>query len=423
MKALKLLLITIFILAICSLSASARVNVTANKSDFPDPVIQGQLLNYTINISNIGNETARNITVQDYYPTNVSFVSVSSNALNDTNATSEGFSIANDTWILTNLTAGTSFILNVTVRVNELFVGTLTNIANITNYTNSTGVVAFVLNSSEATASSTTTTTVNGDARVVNLTIAKTDSPDPVEHGENLVYTITVTNDGNETAHNVTVVEFYDANVVFVSANPSPNVSNDTWFINVTNGSSTSIAVTVNVPSPFEGTLTNNVNISNYTNTTGTLFTANSSVTTFTASATTTVIPASFKGITKSGSSSGQNSDEREAAGLEAIKNQWKVAEDKECTPIYKCESWSECKNGKQTRICRDKLECGKALEVSRECSTTGHARAVEQKIIEDSVAKAKSKGNIPIGLIVILAILVPLAGYEYIQKKTKFSR
>ncbi|PYS23626.1 MAG: hypothetical protein DMF72_08740 [Acidobacteria bacterium] len=54
-----------------------------------------------------------------------------------------------------------------------------------------------------------------------DLSITKTDSQDPVTEGNNLTYTITVTDNGPNNATNVTVTDTLPANVTFVSATPA----------------------------------------------------------------------------------------------------------------------------------------------------------------------------------------------------------
>jgi uncharacterized repeat protein (TIGR01451 family) len=51
-----------------------------------------------------------------------------------------------------------------------------------------------------------------------DLSITKSDSPDPVVAGNQLNYTITVTNNGPDTAHNVVVTDTLPAGVVFLSS-------------------------------------------------------------------------------------------------------------------------------------------------------------------------------------------------------------
>src|SRR5262249_10150104 len=54
-----------------------------------------------------------------------------------------------------------------------------------------------------------------------DLTITKTDSPDPVAVGTHLYYLVTVTNNGPETANDVTVTDTLPLGVDFVGVSPS----------------------------------------------------------------------------------------------------------------------------------------------------------------------------------------------------------
>ncbi|MBN1762984.1 MAG: DUF11 domain-containing protein [Methanomicrobia archaeon] len=98
-----------------------------------------------------------------------------------------------------------------------------------------------------------------------NLIITKYDFPDPVKAGENLTYTIIYENTGNLNATNVTITETYDANVTFVTTDPSPDPgTNDTWTIaNLPVGVIQYINITVRVNDtvPNGTILTNYVNI------------------------------------------------------------------------------------------------------------------------------------------------------------------
>ena len=101
-------------------------------------------------------------------------------------------------------------------------------------------------------------------APVPVLKINKTDNPDPVSPGGTLNYTIRVNNTGNATATNVTVMETYDGNVTFVSAEPVPAPGNDTWEFTSLNISETrwiNISVTVNASVPNGTVLHNIVNV------------------------------------------------------------------------------------------------------------------------------------------------------------------
>jgi uncharacterized repeat protein (TIGR01451 family) len=65
----------------------------------------------------------------------------------------------------------------------------------------------------------------------VNLEIEKIDQPTQVEPGESLTYIITYRNVGRETATNVQIFETYDREVIFQTADPAPDFSNNIWRI------------------------------------------------------------------------------------------------------------------------------------------------------------------------------------------------
>jgi uncharacterized repeat protein (TIGR01451 family) len=55
---------------------------------------------------------------------------------------------------------------------------------------------------------------------IADLSVTKSDSPDPVEEGQNLTYTITVTNNGPDGATGVVMTDTLPPDVDFVSASP-----------------------------------------------------------------------------------------------------------------------------------------------------------------------------------------------------------
>lgn len=65
----------------------------------------------------------------------------------------------------------------------------------------------------------------------INLQIEKKDHPTQVEPGGLLTYTITYRNVGRETATNVQIFETYDREIIFQTANPGPDFSNNIWQI------------------------------------------------------------------------------------------------------------------------------------------------------------------------------------------------
>ena len=140
------------------------VNATLTKSDSPDPINLSSttLLTYQINFT-VTNGTAFNVTLNESYPANVTFV-------NSTPSTTSG----NNFWNAGNLTTNKTYQINITVNVSD----SLPNGSILTNtmtsmYENSTGS-QFNFSVTELT------DVINNVAVQTNATLTKTDSPDPL---------------------------------------------------------------------------------------------------------------------------------------------------------------------------------------------------------------------------------------------------
>jgi uncharacterized repeat protein (TIGR01451 family) len=188
------------------LAASTDVSVT--KIDNVDPVNAGQNFFYTITVTNNGPDAADNVAWSDALPTGTFFVSLSQPGGWTCTTPAVG---ANGTvnCSIASLGAG-SAAFNVTVSVHPaLASGTvLSNTVNATTTTSDTN---------GANNSDTETTTV---ATSADLQLSKADSPDPVNAGSNLSYTITLTNSGPSNA-NATFTDTLPAGTTFVSLSTS----------------------------------------------------------------------------------------------------------------------------------------------------------------------------------------------------------
>jgi uncharacterized repeat protein (TIGR01451 family) len=99
-------------------------------------------------------------------------------------------------------------------------------------------------------------------AEQADLEISKADSPDPVTVGDNLTYTITVTNRGPDAATNVVVTDTLPSGVTFVSASPGCVHSAGVVTCNLGNipaGDSVTITIVVTPTAP--GNIVNNVSV------------------------------------------------------------------------------------------------------------------------------------------------------------------
>jgi uncharacterized repeat protein (TIGR01451 family) len=100
-----------------------------------------------------------------------------------------------------------------------------------------------------------------------DLAITKTDSPDPVRGGQNLTYTIVVTNNGPSTATGVTMTDQLPKNAGYASATTtkgSCNAKPSKAVVTCALGdmaSGTSATITIVVKSPTKGTITNTASV------------------------------------------------------------------------------------------------------------------------------------------------------------------
>jgi uncharacterized repeat protein (TIGR01451 family) len=193
----------------CGNSASCSFTVTVNpqadlrvtKFGPADPVTVGQNITYTIVVTNAGPNTASNIISRDAIPTGTDFVS----------ATPPGYTyypnfLRVDTAPFT-LAAGGIFTWTVTVQVTNA--EQIINAANAYGSTpdpNTTNNVGWATN-----------TAVNPAA---DLSVTKSGLPVSVLVGQNLTYTIVVSNAGPNTASNIISRDAIPTGTDFVSATP-----------------------------------------------------------------------------------------------------------------------------------------------------------------------------------------------------------
>lgn len=186
--------------------AGPAADLELEKSDAPDPVEVGTLLTYTLTATNAGPNTATGVTVVDVVPASLSGVVASSP---DGACTVVGRVV---TCELADLAPGESATVTIT--------GTPTETGSITN----TAVVAGDQPDAEDADNTAFEETaveaagVGGGAANADLSILKTDAPDPVAVGQTLTYTLTISNGGLATATGLTVVDTLPASVTLDSA-------------------------------------------------------------------------------------------------------------------------------------------------------------------------------------------------------------
>lgn len=179
-----------------------RADLAIVKTTDPNPVLPGQTLTYTIEISNNGPSTAVAVEAADTLPSDLSFVSVSDAACSHDGAAVGGaISCA-----FGDLAPGTSTTITVVTTVDPAATSDLTNSASVSSPTADPNL--------DNNASAVTTSVLPQ----ADVSITKSDSADPITAGLGLGYEVVASNAGPAAASNVVVTDTLPDSVSFVSA-------------------------------------------------------------------------------------------------------------------------------------------------------------------------------------------------------------
>lgn len=188
------------------LTNAQDADLAVSKSDLPDPVTEGQNVTYTITVTNGGPGPASNATLNDPLPAGTTFVNLANLPAGWTCVVS--FVPAPGVLNCTNplVANGANDVFTLVVATTAAAVPSISNTATVSAVEN---------DPTPANNSDTETTTVN--PLTADLAVTKTDAPDPVNAGQNVTYTITVTNAGPDPATSVSLMDAVPANTTFVS--------------------------------------------------------------------------------------------------------------------------------------------------------------------------------------------------------------
>src|SRR5581483_3324717 len=190
--------------ASASTTINAQADVAINKTA-PASVTAGTNLTYTITVNNNGPSNAASVAWTDALPAGTTFVSLnqtSGPAFNCSGTTTISCSVA-------TLANGASATFSLVVAVSPGATGVLSNTATVTSPTPDTN---------NGNNSSTAPTTVNVSS---DVSITKNGAPASIAAGNNITWTIVVSNTGPSTATTVTMTDVLPANTAFVSLGQS----------------------------------------------------------------------------------------------------------------------------------------------------------------------------------------------------------
>ena len=188
--------------------STADMSVTDAAS--PNPVASGGNLTYTVVATDNGPSAADNATLIVPVPANTTFVSLTAPS-GWSCATPLPGNLGNVVCTNADMAGLSSANFSLVVKVN-------TGVANGTVITGTANVNSSVIDPNSANNSATVTTLVGGSGP--DLTVTNTDTPNPVQAGNNITYTQVVTNTGSTAITNGTFTEATPANTSFVSITP-----------------------------------------------------------------------------------------------------------------------------------------------------------------------------------------------------------
>ena len=235
------------------LAPEADVSVT--KDDGVTSAIPGLTVTYTIVVANAGPSDDPSVSLSDTFPAALTCAYSSVASGGSSGNTASG---ASDIAETLSMPAGSNVTYTVDCTINPSATGTLANAATAT-----TSVPDPDDSNNSATDSDTALTPA------ADVSITKTDSPDPLQPGQVLTYVIIVNNAGPSDAENVIAIDTLPAEVTFVSTSggcaEEPNGVPTCTFGTIPAGGSAQYLVTVTVNSGTSGIITNTVSVSSDT--------------------------------------------------------------------------------------------------------------------------------------------------------------
>ncbi|MCA9123215.1 MAG: DUF11 domain-containing protein [Planctomycetaceae bacterium] len=217
--------------------------------DNPSPNV-GDNVTFTLTLTNAGPDAATNVSVIDALPTGMSFVS----SIPSQGAYDSGTGV----WTIGTVTSGIAATLQVVASVDST--GTKTNTAEV-----------FAVDQSDVDSTPNNGMTAEDDQdnaditpQIADVSLTKTVNNATPNVGDNVTYTIIVSNAGPDAATNVAISDTLPASTTYVSDTPSQGSYNSTtgvWTVGtIANGGNATLLITASVDST--GTKTNTAQVS-----------------------------------------------------------------------------------------------------------------------------------------------------------------
>jgi len=243
------------------------------------PFTAGSPITFTITVSNEGDIAADNISLVDYFGTDL--------VLNDADWADQGDNTATITLSVANgglgapLAPGATASVDVTFTIAASASGSLTNSAEITGATDENGNPVNDIDSTydndpnNDPASDDDNDSVTVTLEAFDLALTKTlaaGQNGPYAPGGPITYAITVTNEGGVTADNISVVDYYAPDLVLNDsawADQGDGTATITLNGSLAPGASTSVDITFTIATDVTGSITNAAEITGATDENG----------------------------------------------------------------------------------------------------------------------------------------------------------
>ncbi len=219
-----------------AVNVNPAVDVGVVKSANVTSLNYHDLVKWTIKVSNNGPDVAHDVKVVDVLPSSLKFISCDLSAYNNKTGV----------WTVGTLGVGKSVKLNIIAKADST--GKITNKVNVS--------------SSEFDYDLTN----NNDQKTVNvnpacdLEVQKLVNNSNPNYADSIKWTIKVSNNGPDVAHDVKVADILPKSLIFVSSNGNYNKSAGIWNIGTLNPSA-SVQLSIICKVNATGKITNNVNV------------------------------------------------------------------------------------------------------------------------------------------------------------------
>ncbi|WP_188133794.1 S-layer family protein, partial [Chitinophaga sp. CF418] len=248
------------------LTPAPKADISVVKTTSTVSFAPGEDVTYTIVVSNNGPSDAQNVRVQDVAPGGTTISAWTAAVTNGTVTLPASSGTGNLDQIIANLPNAAEVTYTVTVSTPAAFAGMLSNTATATSPT-----------TDDTPGNNTSTTTGINPVPKADVSVVKTTTATGFTPGQDVVYTITVTNNGPSDAKNVNVNDVAPAGTTISAWTATvttgtvtlPNTSG-TGNLNETiatlpNGAVVTYAVTVDVPASFTATISNTATVTTST--------------------------------------------------------------------------------------------------------------------------------------------------------------